>query len=92
MKSNKVLLGVLAGVAAGALLGVLMSSDKGSKIRKQLGNLGEGYADDLKKKFNDLADSVTGKFENDQKSVERIATKVKSIGKKKKKDVLNGTV
>ncbi len=92
MKSNKVLLGVLAGVAAGALLGVLMSSDKGSKIRKQLNDLGEGYAGDLKRKFNELTDSVTNKFENEQKSVERIATRVKSVTEESKKDVMNGTV
>jgi len=92
MKSNKVLLGVLAGVAAGALLGVLMSSDKGSKIRKQLSDLGDEYAGGLKKKFNELADSVNDKFENERKSAEKITAKVKSVTEDAKKDVRNGTV
>jgi len=92
MKSNKVLLGVLAGVAAGALLGVLMSSKKGSKVRKQISDLGEEYAGDLKKKFNEMSESVTGKLENDQKSAERIASKMKSNAETVKQDVFNRTI
>jgi gas vesicle protein len=92
MKSNKLLLGVLAGVAAGALLGVLLSSDKGSKIRKQLAELGDGAVDEMKKKFNEITESVTGKLENDQKSMEKIATKVKTAVEDTKKDVMHGTV
>ena len=91
MKSNKLLLGVLAGVAAGALLGVLMSSDKGSKIRKQIGKLGDGAVEEMKKKFNEMTESVTGKLEKDQKSVDKIAEKVKTFAEDTKKDVRNVT-
>lgn len=89
MKSSNVLLGVLAGVAAGALLGVLMSPKKGSKIRRQIGDLGEEYVNTLKMKFNELTDSVAGKFENDKTSVERIATKVNTIAEDAKRAVTN---
>jgi gas vesicle protein len=58
MKSGKILLGLLAGVAAGALLGILFAPDKGAKTRKRILAKGEGYAEELKEKFNEFAESL----------------------------------
>jgi len=58
MKSGKVLLGLLGGVAAGALLGILFAPDKGAKTRKRILAKGEGYAEELKEKFNEFADAL----------------------------------
>jgi len=91
MKSGNVLLGVLAGVAAGALLGVLMAPDKGSKTRKQITGLGDDYAATIKAKFGDLVDKISGTVENEKKSVDKIAGKVKSISEKIENEMLNGT-
>ncbi len=38
MESDKVVVGILAGVAIGALVGVLYAPDKGSKTRKRVIN------------------------------------------------------
>jgi len=91
MKSGNVLLGVLAGVAAGALLGILMAPEKGKKTRKQISDLGEGVADTLNSKLDELIGSIKSKLENETKSVERIASKVKTISEEARKEVHNAT-
>lgn len=58
MNTGKILLGVLAGVAAGALLGVLLAPDKGSVTRDNILSKGEGYAENLKEKLNNLVDGI----------------------------------
>ena len=63
MNSSKLLLGILGGVAAGALLGVLFSPDKGSTIRKKMGNKSKDFTDDMKWKFEELYTDVTDKYE-----------------------------
>ena len=63
MNSSKLLLGILGGVAAGALLGVLFSPDKGSTIRKKMGNKSKDLTDDMKWKFEELYMDVTDKYE-----------------------------
>jgi len=92
MKSNKVLLGVLAGVAAGALIGVLLSSEKGAKIRKQFNNLSDDYAEELKNKFNKLTDSGSTTVEKDQMSADKIAARVNSISNEVKKNLIQSVV
>lgn len=63
MSTGKVLLGVTAGVAAGALLGVLFAPAKGSETRKNISKKGEDLVDELKEKFNNLLEMMSGKFE-----------------------------
>lgn len=58
MDSEKIVVGVLAGVAVGALLGVLFAPEKGSDTRKMISKKGDDYVDDLKEKFNDILDEV----------------------------------
>jgi gas vesicle protein len=76
MKNNQVILGVLGGLAAGALLGILFAPEKGSKTRKMLLDKGEGYADDLKSKFNDMYDTVANKYNGTLKEAKDFADKV----------------
>ena len=40
MKSNKALMGVMAGAATGAVLGVLFAAHKGSSTRKRIMSMG----------------------------------------------------
>jgi gas vesicle protein len=78
MSTGKVLLGLMAGFAAGALVGVLLAPEKGSETRKKLAKLGEGYADDLNDKFNELKDSIMGKIESAEDDGMKIVEKAKS--------------
>ena len=50
--SPKTILAFLGGAAAGAALGMLLSSEKGSKIRKDIANKARGLADAVLEKAN----------------------------------------
>jgi gas vesicle protein len=50
MSKGKILLGVLAGIAAGALIGVLLSPEKGSDLRKRYPKKERALLKDLRKK------------------------------------------
>jgi gas vesicle protein len=63
MKSEKVLLGILAGIAGGAILGILFAPEKGVRTRRNIVDKSGDYADDLKDKFNDYVNSMTQKYE-----------------------------
>ena len=89
MSSGKVVLGALAGLAAGAVLGILLAPDKGSQTRKKLkGNAGD-YADELKKKFNKLVETVTDKFESAKAEANDLVETGKSKAQGLKKEVSN---
>jgi gas vesicle protein len=64
MKSDKLLLGLLAGFASGALLGVLLAPDKGSATRKKINKKGDEVADKLKVKFNEYVDTISHKIDD----------------------------
>jgi gas vesicle protein len=82
MNSGKVFLGALAGLAAGALIGVLFAPDKGSESRNKIIKEGEDYLDSIKKEFNSLLDSISGKFDGGRAVVSDIAEKVNASFKK----------
>lgn len=82
MNSGKIVLGVVAGVAIGALLGVLLAPDKGSVTRKNISKKTEGYADDLKKKFNEYIESLTQKFTASKEEAEDVIEKGKTAREK----------
>jgi gas vesicle protein len=62
MNSSKVFLCVLAGITTGTLVGMLFAPEKGSKIRKNILNKGEGYAEIVKEKFDELMDMASKKI------------------------------
>jgi hypothetical protein len=59
---GKLLLGALAVFSAGALIGVLLTSEKGSKTRKKYAKKGEDYLKELKCKYEDLLDRMDEKY------------------------------
>lgn len=80
MNSGKVIIGALAGLAAGALIGVLFAPDKGSESRGKIVKKGEDYFDSVKKQFNSLLDSISGKFNGGRVEV----SEIKDTGKTKR--------
>jgi gas vesicle protein len=79
MKSEKVLIGLLAGVAVGALLGVLFAPEKGSVTRKNISSKGQELADDLTEKLDDFIDAVKEKFEEVLEEVENVKFKSDAV-------------
>jgi gas vesicle protein len=64
MRLDRAFLGLLAGIATGAVIGILFAPDAGSKTRKKIYDKGEGYADALMDKFDELMNTVTNKYED----------------------------
>ncbi|BDB51756.1 YtxH domain-containing protein [Flavobacterium ammonificans] len=64
MESNKVVVGVIAGVAIGALVGVLFAPAKGSKTRKKVMNKATAYKDELQSKIEDLVHGVSEQYDS----------------------------
>lgn len=86
MSTGKVLLGVLAGIAAGATLGILFAPDKGSNTRRKITKKGEGYAEELKDKFNDLFTTLSEKYEEVKEETEELVGKTKAKFNDSKKE------
>jgi gas vesicle protein len=63
MESNKVVLGVLAGVAVGALAGILFAPVKGVKTRKRIVSQARSYTDELQSKIEDMVDDVSEQYD-----------------------------
>jgi gas vesicle protein len=65
MTTGKAILGLLAGIAAGTVIGVLLSPDKGDRLRKNISKKSEGLADAINEKidekFDELLKTVSGK-------------------------------
>jgi len=77
MKAGNVFLGVLAGAATGALLGVLFAPEKGNRTRRHIANKANGYADDLKEKFEDMVDGINDKYESIMHDSKAVVSKEK---------------
>lgn len=63
METGKTALGIALGIGVGALLGVLFAPAKGSKTRRRIMDKGQGFADDLKGKFDGLYEDATNKYD-----------------------------
>lgn len=77
MSTEKVIIGVLAGIATGALLGVLFAPDKGSETRKKIAKKSSDTVNDLKDKFGNLIDDIADKFEHEKEEIAEALTKDK---------------
>jgi gas vesicle protein len=64
MESNKVVVGVVAGVAIGALMGILFAPDKGSKTRKRVMHKATAFKEELQSKMEDLVDGVSDQYDS----------------------------
>lgn len=78
MKSEKVVLGILAGVAGGAILGLLFAPEKGVRTRKKIVDSSEEYAEELKDTFNDYVNAIAKKYTKALHSAESVMAEGKS--------------
>jgi gas vesicle protein len=63
MESNKVVVGVIAGVAIGALVGILFAPAKGTKTRKRIVSKARSYSNELQSKIEDLVEDVSEQYD-----------------------------
>ncbi len=62
MKSEKIVLGLLAGFALGALSGILLAPDKGRITRKKIFSKANHYSNNLKVEFEELVNHILVKY------------------------------
>lgn len=62
MKTEKTIIGILAGVAVGALIGVLFAPDKGANTRQKIAKKSASAKDDLKGKLDTITNSLSEKY------------------------------
>lgn len=79
MKTGNVLLGILAGAATGAILGILFAPDKGSETRKKIAKKSKSYTKDMKNKYNEIVDDITGKFKDLENGADDLLKKSKDM-------------
>ena len=65
---------LLIGFAAGVVVGILFAPDKGSATRKKIMDTGS----DLKERFNDFIDGLSGEAEDLAQEASNFADKAKS--------------
>lgn len=87
MKSGKVVVGVLAGMAVGALIGIVFAPEKGSELRKDVLDKGEGFLGDLKEKFNSFLSTASDKYEGARHDAQELADKGKSKYEEAKREM-----
>lgn len=87
MKTDKVLLGVLAGVAAGAILGILYAPEKGDKTRRKIKDKSTDYADSLKGKFESTLDTISKKYDDLKAETKNVYAEGKSKAQEASKEI-----
>jgi gas vesicle protein len=65
---------LLVGFTAGVIVGILFAPDKGSATRQKLADTGN----DLKNKFNDFIDGLSGDIDDLKQEAEGFADKAKA--------------
>lgn len=58
--TTKILTAFAIGAAAGAVLGILFAPDKGSETRRKINEQGKKVSEDLKNRFNEAKDTMSG--------------------------------
>lgn len=81
MSTQKILIGVVAGVAAGAIVGLLYAPKKGAQMRKIINRKVDEYADTLKEKFDDLLEKFEEEAENAMEKGKSVFSESKVNGK-----------
>jgi gas vesicle protein len=89
MSTEKVIVGVVAGVAVGALLGVLFAPDKGSETRRKISKKGADTVDDLKLQFDGLVTNIKDRFESGKDELAELHEKGQNHANDMKKEVKN---
>jgi len=64
MNTDKIFIGVMAGLAAGIVIGILVAPEKGSVTIKKITGKAIDYADELKEILTDGVKTITDKVEN----------------------------
>ncbi len=72
MRSDRILLGIMAGAALGAIAGVLLAPEKGSTTRKQILDKRDDMRHAVKEKLEGLVQAVTEKYENTWKDAQHV--------------------
>lgn len=85
MSTGKVVLGTMAGLAIGGILGILFAPEKGAVTRQKILDTGNDYADDLKSKYDDFADTISEKLQ----SAKEFAMEMAEDGKAEFNDLKN---
>ena len=97
MKSNKLLVGILAGFAGGVLAGMLFAPEKGAYIRQNIVDKSDDYAGTIKDKFSEFINLISQKHQNVMDDVDDMMDEEKSKinlmvaqGKDKYQEAKNG--
>lgn len=69
MNSEKIILGVLAGLAAGVILGVLFAPKKGTVTRNKITDQITDLTDEMRNKYEDLLTGIVQKIDTVKESM-----------------------
>lgn len=84
MKISSMIISSLFAGAAGAIAGTLFAPNKGTKTRDNIAKKGHEYKEYLMDNYDDLADSVSNRFENLADETKSLSKKAKEKAKKAK--------
>jgi gas vesicle protein len=73
--SNRIIIGVLAGVAAGTFLGLLFAPEKGEDTRRRISEKYNDLSDAVKDKLNDLVNVVKDEYQYAKDSASDLVSK-----------------
>lgn len=89
MRTDKIVLGTLAGFAMGAIAGILLAPEKGSITRRKIMDKSDDYLNELKSKTTEFADSLPQKLESTKRDADQMAYNGKVRFDEAKREVKN---
>ncbi len=78
MRSDRILLGIMAGAALGAIAGILLAPEKGTTTRRRIVEAGDGLKNAVQEKVDGLVQSVTEQYENTWRDAQHLVAAGKS--------------